>query len=833
MLVEKKFNSLEDAKKIYPQLAADNNRKHVLGVDDKIYFYYGKISEKQSLCWRISRLFQLILASFILPLGCCIKPYRDFLSRKINEIKHPVKTVECFILKEPEIAPKQDQVNEPKKKMIQDKVALLDDPQLLLDPKPLPEPKPAPKQETLEEGYHQIQEQEITPKQDQVNKREKEMIQDKVALLDDPQLPVPVDLSKPIDIEIPKEADGVIPSLEPKPILEAKPAPKQETLEERDHQIQEQEIAPKQDRIKMFEDEAALLDDPQLPVPIDNLSKLREIPKEADTVISLLDPKPILEPKPVPKQETLEERYHQIQELMNVVSDKPEFNAENQKIITKFFQALEPDEILLILQQVKDPIDLNKLCITMLSTLQNVQDPTVQLKLTTILRYVRDKYAKKKQIEFKDYDKILNVVFDKMESFEQLYHFTKYITEKGLVFGDKVLQIIYKKNWINAFINKNDFASIKECLKVCVDHKIYFALKNELVKENKYDEFVANLDRTGKDRLDIVTEKGFMGPLRIDLNTSIIDHNDQPINVIIYKTIREKDGNQIYELRTDDDVKLGEVSLKSTKNGLLIPHYQLEAFQKVKEKVTYTNVVQALHEFAVRQSFEMGLQGHVAIYATADLASLHFLSGYHFQDSLAFTTWIIESEPALKNLIIRYFEALNKKESTEQILHQIKQFEKNVKNPMNNSETNINRAFRDIRAKAKKNLKVKPKDMQEVLEHGVYFDKNSYMKKVLTNYPLHHKKLRPLLLELEYARAQKQDTKDILQKIENLKNEGDDQIQKILEKGKKLAEKNTKNPNLECIAHYLAQYKPKKFEGRMYLPDESIEKWKKIIEQKK
>ncbi len=125
MLVEKKFNSLDEAKKIYPQLVQDNNKKKVLGADDKIYIYYGKITEKQSLGWRISSLFQLILASSILPLRCCLKPYRDFLSRKFNEVKHPIKTLECFILKEPEIAPKQAQVIQPEEQMIHDVFALL------------------------------------------------------------------------------------------------------------------------------------------------------------------------------------------------------------------------------------------------------------------------------------------------------------------------------------------------------------------------------------------------------------------------------------------------------------------------------------------------------------------------------------------------------------------------------------------------------------------------------------------------------------------------------------------------------------------------------------
>ncbi len=871
MLVEKKFNSLEDAKKIYPQLAADNNRKYVFGIDDKIYNYYGKITEKQSLCWRISRLFQFILASFILPLGCCIESYRDFLSRKFNEIKHPIKTVECFILKEPEIAPKQAQIVQPEEKMIQDMFALLK------DPPQLPVPINIPKHIVIE------------------NPKNPEFPDEFAPFKEPPQLPAPKNPPQPEVIEKPKEAPDINPPVEIKPILEPKPAPKQETLDKRYKQINRlmnsinpnkpevnekiektvteffqalsdeefQELVPKflkdryqelwakikggikfcqayeQVRIKTLE---VILDrvvkNPKS-MGIQSISQLlylasynnmksfiSEIPLEMINDLVKNYSKSFSEEMVKENKINSSHLFHFCETIEDV--------QQKQLVINEIVQALEPDEILLILDQIKDPIDNYKeMCIVMLSALQNVQEQAVQIKLNTIIQDVRDQYEKK-HIVYLTYDGIMNEIFAKSESFEQFYHIIRYVTENGIPYGAIALKAIYEKNWINALINKNDYGFINKCLEHCFDPKIYLALKNEMIKEeNKMDQYHADFFGRVRERLDIVNEKGFMRPIEINLNTSVTSHDGHPIGVTIYKTLRKRTGFQIYELRTDDDVKLGEISLKSTKYGLFIPHFQLEAFQKVNGKVAYNNIVQALHEFAVRQSFEMGLQGHVAIDATANLTSLHFLSGYHYQDNLAFTCYLIADE--LKDLIIEYFDVPNGKRPLKEILEQIEQLEKNLEANYrkNNSEMNMAISFNMIRKKARKVLGADPVDIKEVLENGVYFDKNSYMKKVLANYPLHHKKLGPLLVELEHAVDHYEDTDQILKKIEDLKNEGDEQIQKILEKGKKLANKHQKNPDLENIAYYLARYKPKSFGGRMYLPDESIEKWKNIIEQKK
>ncbi len=880
MWLEKKFNSLDEARKIYPQLAPDNQKKSVKIKGDKTYVYYGRISEKHGLSWRINQLLQFMGAALFIPLGCCIKSYRDFLSRKFDEIKNPKEIIDCYILE-------QFQKNHPKDPEI---------PHLPIQPENKPEveknviPKPEPKINPA------------APDEKKINQDKDEEHKNKAPIQPENRPEIqPIEIIKPIEVQPieenkPKEEPAINPPVEVKPILEPKPALQQETLDERYQQIYKlmnstiaakpevnekiektvieffpslsdeefQELVPKflKDRYQELEDvakcKAGILRFSQayhqvriktLEVIIDRVVKN---PKSVgiQSISQLLylasynNMKSFLSEIPLEMINDLVKNYaksfsepivkeHKINSCHLFQFCEKIENAQQKKqlVINEIVQALEPDEILLILDQVKDPIDnYKKIYFTMLSALQNVQDPAVQIKLNNLFQDVKDQYQKK-QINFQKYEKILNEIFAQAVSFDQLYYLIKYCSENNIVIGKEVFKVIYEKNWINAFIKKNDFALIKECLKPCLDEQIYLALKEELGKEIKYGQFYADLDEPLQERMDIVTVMGFICPLGIDLNTRIINHNDHPINVTIYKVISE-DGKRVFELKTEDYVKLGEISFERKPDHLFITDFKLEAFLKMDGKEAYNNVAQALHEIAVRQSFEMGLYGHVAIDATKDLELSHFLSGYHYQDNLAFTC--PQMADKLKDLITDYFEAFKGNQPTEEILKQIEQLEKNLRanDQKNESEMHLSMSFKVIRAKAKKVLKAEPANMKEVLVYGVYFDKNNYMKKVLTNYPLHHKKLGPLLVELEHAVDHFDDTEQILKKIEAIKNEGDEQIQKIFEKGEKLAQ-DEDNPDLEAIAYHLAQYKPKSFEGRMYLPDESIKNWIKIIKQKK
>lgn len=739
-----KFNSLNDAKKIYPKLIPNRHKKSVKTEGDRVYIYYGTLYEKHGIGWRINRMFQLFGASFFFPLAFCKKNYRSFLSRKFNEIRNPNQSIECYILQQPGEKKENGLKNNPRDIMSE-----------IFNPAK----KPIVQKDTPEIKS------EIKPKE------KEDTIQEPKNNPDSEKKPIQDTSEKPEEI---KDQNAVRKS-EDKPDSEEKP------------------------------------------------THLIEIPKESTA------------PNPMPEEQKkpeIQKNIPTIQDKFNLIQRKMadnEIKADEQNEIFDFFNSLSPQEFELIAPEI---IQLNH------SILEKVP-----LNFLPLLFQVTQKQLENNIIDDKKYEDFWTDFFEHCETINRFISIMKCFAEENKILNDKALQIINRKGKINDFVKLADLPLIKEYLNKCDDHTIYFALKQALINQNKYQPLLETLDQEPKNRMTYVESTGFKFPhlpLDTKFHTQITDKDGNEVKVTMYDTQQKYKNSRTYQLKNEQNKLIGEIFLESKEDYLLIE--DMESFSKKEGVKLYHHVGRALHEFAVHESFKRNLEGHVRIKARTDQDGFLYRLGYRYVDLAP--TYAGLDKVSLE-AIEKYFKEKNEQKPTHEIIKEIEELFKETDDHIFKDFRKPN--YQRFKLRARKALKREPKNMEEILDYGFYIDKNKYMKKALALDPLRHPKLGPLILEYQKLRAEgrkiyweekelidehakKED--EIVQKIKDLKNDPNEKelLEKILKKlNKNAVSKLQEKPTLEQkFIHGIK--KTVNYGGWMFLSDEAIEKWKQILE---
>ena len=241
-----------------------------------------------------------------------------------------------------------------------------------------------------------------------------------------------------------------------------------------------------------------------------------------------------------------------------------------------------------------------------------------------------------------------------------------------------------------------------------------------------------------------------------------------------------------------------------------------------------------MHEFAVRESFRRNLDGHIYLKTKANNSLENFLFGYRYRekDKLACTCGqSICGE--MEDLITKYFEAKNNQNPVEEIVAKLENLEKNLKEHPNDFEfpegREMSLAFFHIRREAEKVLKNVPQNMQEVIDHGVYFDKNKRLEKMVANNPMWHPKLGPLLENYFENFGKKGEAQKTLEEIKAP--EFKDCIDAIYEEMDLVNYRTRDKQSLTRFLGYMYERRNNQihYEGNMYLSDEFIEQWRKDL----
>lgn len=524
---------------------------------------------------------------------------------------------------------------------------------------------------------------------------------------------------------------------------------------------------------------------------------------------------------------------------------KIEDKKQKERITEEIVKALDEEEILSVLRSLsklvfgkrREQIDAYKtICEMMISACYNIKDEIVLNKLNIFLRDLVNRSHSDDVILFSnEILAIYEIVFNSCKSINQLYHIMYFIYDNLAInaLNDLPFQIIYQKNLMNEFVEIAKLDLISEYLKNCKDPKIYFALKNALIKHKRYNNMLRCLDDKHKKMMKTCTETEFKEPIPIPFDfkfhTQIIDDENSPINITIYDIHTTKDNIPVYELKTDKDVKLGEISLGPRVKKLYVHHIKLaDAGKKMR-----LQVLKALHEFAVRQSFQHKLNGQICLEADAyENSAANFLFGYRYPDTekLAFT-WSIEGE--MKELIESYFQVKKSQKTTDEVITELEKLEKSLATNYykNSSEMMMSISFDQIRKTAEKALGREPKNMQEVLKHGVYLDKNKRLENIVANDLLFDPEIGPLLEKYyeDYDTYTSQDEDEFLKELQAPQYH--DKLQKIYEELTERYPGSKQPPNIKEALIYISdrKYNPIHYEGNMYLSDEKIEEWKKVL----
>ena len=345
--------------------------------------------------------------------------------------------------------------------------------------------------------------------------------------------------------------------------------------------------------------------------------------------------------------------------------------------------------------------------------------------------------------------------------------------DKERQINDKVLNqfdpliFIYHKGMIDDLAENGDLSLLRECLESCNNNEVLFALKKGLIKSNRYAHFYITLDDSLKEKIG---KNNVPTKLNIKFLTEITDVKGNPLEVDIYDINSNED--LVYELRTKDNIKLGKITIEPNKENVTI--LNIKSFVPKEKMPTHINVLGTLHEFAVRESFRLNLNGHVVLKAKATKNSAEsFLLGYryHDQDKMAYTCPENHICGELKNLLPAYFEAKKNYQALDEILVKLEKLEKDLKEHLNDFPDGVNLylAFDKMRGEAKKVLEKEKLSMQEVMDYGVYFDKNTYLEKIVANNPMWHPDLGPLLDEYfeNHVKGRVNANQDLIKKIES------------------------------------------------------------------
>lgn len=150
---------------------------------------------------------------------------------------------------------------------------------------------------------------------------------------------------------------------------------------------------------------------------------------------------------------------------------------------------------------------------------------------------------------------------------------------------------------------------------------------------------------------------------------------------------------------------VGQISL------VLKDDYVFINWLEAKLSGKYQRIGTALHEFAIRLSFENGLDGHVQLEAQKGSAGFHFKMGYRF---------LKERSLNLRQKDYDILEPLGKKYLT----HPSVELEQEIRN---------HSLFPKLEQAATKKLKRDPTDFKELVEKGLYTDPNPSLYKKYYN----------------------------------------------------------------------------------------------------
>ncbi len=639
---------------------------------------------------------------------------------------------------------------------------------------------------------------------------------------------------------------------------------------------------------------------PQRPLPINppklekrpqvqpkvNPPKPDEKPIEKPKVDPILDQKPeqVVIPTPPESIAIFKDNIKDIQQRFQKKFNLPPLDAEEQTGCLNFFNALSYEEFKLVAPdhiksrydelQANEIIKLNdqekeirqkiiQIFIDKVEKNPQVLNETSLSQLFFIASYYQlnhsimekipldmlpdlfleiKKQLESKEIDLKNYEQFWIEFFEKCEDIKRFVHIMYCFFNEKKVLKDFALMTLYKKDKINEFAQSADIFLIKEYLNHCDDHKIYFALKESLIKENRYDSVFVILDDLPKKRMEVVAKNGFQfppTPLDIKFHTQITDKEGNLIHVTMYDTHELVGNSHRYELKNENNEKIGWLYLE-TQEGYLLIHSIETPLEKEGEQV-HNNIDEALLEFALRESFKRNLQGHVRIKDPADKDDFLFLYGYRYVDHLEPNYGAIDKE--FLKAIEDYFEAKNNQKPIDEIIAQIEQFEKKE-----DLYFTIKPNFKLIYQAAKNALKRDPKDMKEILDYGVYIDKNGYLEEAIASDPFRHQALGSLIKEYKQLKenehkvnlAEEEEVKQhfekkrqILQQFKDLKEiprlneEENKQLQKIFKHLEKNAiSKIMHRPDIEEILQY---GKYQNFGGPMALIDEAINHWKQRL----
>lgn len=213
----------------------------------------------------------------------------------------------------------------------------------------------------------------------------------------------------------------------------------------------------------------------------------------------------------------------------------------------------------------------------------------------------------------------------------------------------------------------------------------------------------------------------------IQFKTRVLPKNSsgESVQLAMYDTGKKRDFYPVYCLKdAATGTTLGEIDLAP---GLESEYISI-SFMRSHSNDTYKNIGRALHEFAIRKSFEMGFQGNVRLISDHGIDGFHFKCGFRYQLPFMYAqgNFCIVGNKLL-GLIEDYLAAKAKDnhESTDAIFAEISQIsEEHLNNP------NPPRYFTMLKEVAAIELNREPENLQEIVENGFYINMNDVLERL-------------------------------------------------------------------------------------------------------
>jgi len=195
--------------------------------------------------------------------------------------------------------------------------------------------------------------------------------------------------------------------------------------------------------------------------------------------------------------------------------------------------------------------------------------------------------------------------------------------------------------------------------------------------------------------------------LKTNIYKKMTDGTKQPIKFQVY--LRESpDEFLCYRIKAENEkMQLGDISMVCKTDHVFID--RMNAWHK-----DYENVGRAMHEIAVKVSHE---KKHSKIKLVAGFGSdgFHFKCGFRYENPLAATFGNEKDTLTFKALIDQYFKNKNDGHSNETVLKQIDGYQAYLESMKNCAEKHLHR---------------KPLNIDEIIEHGAYYDMNRVLHAV-------------------------------------------------------------------------------------------------------